>query len=841
MASDSNEEPSSPMPLSQLPICALEMGKNLYPDPLHFKTADHLIKFRRAADYPMAMIFLRDNALLERDLAHDDIKHTIGYWGISPGITLIFAHLNLIIQKYDQQVILLVGPNYAVPAILACLWLERSLERFYPRYSRDKKGLYNLVTSFSVPGGFPSHVNAGVPGCIHEGGEMGHALGTAFGCVMDNPDLISVVVVGDGEAESGPTATAWHMCRYIDPKKSGAVLPILYLKGFKSGGRTIFGSMDNSELCCLFAGYGYEPCIVDDINDIDRELNTALSWAVESIQNIQIDAQAGSSNDKPRWPMIILRIPEGWGYPHLAPGEHFAGSFHGHEVLLPRAKIHQGELQHLQEWLKSYQPGEVLPEGSICQEIENILPPNEKLRLGQNRLTWDVHHRLDVPEWRHFAAAKGNHHSFLKAAAVYLDETLSLNRNSLRIFSPDNVVSQRLDRISNRTFRSFQCDGARIDKSGQVIEFASEHTCQALIQGYTITGRTGIIAADESRFPVIATMMTQYSKFLRMSRNIPWRKDVSSLNYVTTSTWTRPEPNGLSHQNPSFIGAVLNLRPTIGRVYLPPDANVFLSTLAHCLRSRNYVNLIVASEHAGPVWLSAEEAEIHSRAGGGVFKFASTDDGIDPDVVLVGVGADTTFEVVAAAAYLRKLASSLSLRVVNVTDIMILGREGSHPHALSDRDFDTLFTPHREIHFTYHGYANELQGLLFGRPKLDRVSISSFQNEFGATTPFQTLLRNKCSRYHIAEAALRGAAKCNPHVAVDLQKLVAHVQHERAKVDQFIVKHGTDPGGMYDIPKFSKPHNRHLPDGGQTWEAHDRTYHLPEDDFSPFENVTGAV
>ncbi|KAK7887788.1 hypothetical protein LTR67_009691 [Exophiala xenobiotica] len=574
------------------------------------------------------------------------------------------------------------------------------------------------------------------------------------------------------------------MCKYVNPTQDGALLPILYL-------------------------------------------------SVEVIREIQLAAKAGEHDAvKPRWPMIILRIPKRWGYPLLDPEEHLSGSFHGREILLPHVKINQRELQHLQDWLRSYKPADILPGGQVSEGIENIIAPNERLLLGYNRVTWDIRHHLDVPEWRHFAVAKANHSSCLKEGGRYLDEPLTRNKYTLRIFSPDGLVVNKLnqlDKFSDRMFRSFRWDVNNVSTGNQVIEFASEHTCQGLLQGYTMTGRTGIFAADESLFPVIATMMTQYGKFLRMARETPWRKDLNSLNYILSSTWIRPVSNGLSHQNPSFIGAVLNLKSTIRRVYLPLDANTFLCTLAHCLRSKNYVNLIVSSSHPGPVWLSPEEAEFHCRAGGGVWKFASTDDGIDPDVVLVVIGSELMFEVLAASIYLRKLAPSMSVRVINVTDLMILGREGLYPRALSHRDLDILLTLYREIHFNYHGYTNKLQGLLFGRPKLERVSISSFQNELTSTTPFETMLKNNCSRYHVAEAAIRGAAKCNPHIAVDLQKLVAHVQHERAKVEQFIQKHGVDPAGVYDVPRFSKSLHRHRqPDGDQDWTAHDKSFHLPK-------------
>ncbi|EXJ77503.1 hypothetical protein A1O3_09729 [Capronia epimyces CBS 606.96] len=835
------------------------------------------------------MTFLRDNVLLQRNLSHDDIKHNIGYWGISPGTTLLYAHISLVIQKYDQHIICLMGPKEGMPAVLACLWLEGSLERFYPQYSRDREGLENLITGFGVPGGFPSHLNARIPGTIHQNEELGHVLSMAYGTVMDNPDLVTVAVIGDGEAETGPTATAWHMCRYIDPNTSGAVIPILYLNCYNGNGngnsKTIFGSMENSELCCLFSGYGYQPTIVDDIQDIDRELSMALSWALETIRDIQLAAKSGDRSLKPRWPMIILRVPQGWGYPRLTNEESESntrlagsGSFHGHQVLLPQAKFNPGQLRQLQEWLASYKPAEILAGGKVPESIQAIFPADDRLKLGQNKVTWDSRRHLNVPEWRHFAVAPGNDYSCLKAGASYLHEALARNKDSLRIFSPDGVLScQLLDPLSERTSRAFRWDDDNVNQSGQVVEFMSEHACQGLLQGYTMTGRTGIFAADEGLFLIIATMVTQYSKFLRLLKDTPWRKDVNSLTYISTGTWTHPESTGPSHQSPGFIGAVLNLRPAIARVYLPPDANTFLSTLAHCLRSKNYINLIVASgscsgsgsgsRHGSPVWLSPDQADTHTQAGGSVWKFASTNDGIDPDVVLVGVGAAVTFEIVAAAAYLRTLAPSLALRVVNVMDLMILGHadEGSqpepHPHALSPVDFDVLFTPDRHIHFNYHGYANELQGLLFGRPRLDRITISSFQGEYtttdmaaataAPTTPFGMLLKNGCSRYHVAEAAVRGAARYNPHVAVDLQKLVAQIQHERTKVEQFIDENGVDPDGMFNTPKIktgcdrahshshSHSHSRHEPDpdpgpgsevgGGEDWESHDRKFNLPSD------------
>ncbi|KAK5146926.1 hypothetical protein LTR04_000942 [Oleoguttula sp. CCFEE 6159] len=767
-----------------------------------------LKEFRRAACYiAAAMIFLKDNVLLERDLTFEDIKpRLLGHWGTCPGLILVYSHLNYLISKHDLDMIFVVGPGHGAPAILASLWLEGSMERYYPQYSRNKQGLHNLISGFSTPGGLPSHINAETPGSIHEGGELGYALSVAYGAVMDKPNLIVACVVGDGEAESGPTATAWHACKYIDPKESGAVIPIVHVNGFKISERTIYGCMDDKEMVALFTGYGYQCRFVEDLEDIDADMGNSLEWALREINKIQQAARHEKPISKPRWPVIIMRTPKGWSGPKKVEGEFIEGSFRSHQVPLPKAKSDEAQLRDLQKWLKSYGADQLFAEdGSPTDNIKKIIPEKDEQKLGQNPVAHDPYKPLKLTDWQKYSAKKGSEMSCMKAVGEYLDQSLVDNPTSLRIFSPDELVSNKLDAVFRHTGRNFQWDEFSQFQGGRVIEILSEHCCQGFMQGYTLTGRVGIFPSYESFLGIIYTMMVQFAKFGKMAHEVPWRKDIGSLNYIETSTWTRQEHNGFSHQNPSFIGAVLNLKPTAARVYLPPDANTFLSTIAHCLRSRNYVNLMVGSKQPAPVFLSADEADAHCRAGAGVWKFASTDDGLNPDVVLVGIGAEITFEVLKAAELLRTLEPNLRVRVVNVTDLMILGTEGTHPHAMTKADFDALFTEDRAIHFNYHGYAHELKGLLFGRSNIDRATVECYREEGSTTTPFDMMLMNHVSRYHVAEYAIQGGARVNEKVKMDMGKSLAEVGHMVKKCREYILANGKDPDDTYDTPKFEAP------------------------------------
>ncbi|KZP31650.1 D-xylulose 5-phosphate/D-fructose 6-phosphate phosphoketolase [Athelia psychrophila] len=804
-----------PADASLLPDSVLDLHIHL--DNKNILTDDELAsirKFRRAADYiAAAMIFLKSNALVERKLTFDDIKpRLLGHWGTCPGLVLVYAHLNRIIRKQGTDMLYVVGPGHGAPGLLACLWLEDSLSRFIPEYTRDKTGLERLITKFSVPGGFPSHINAEVPGSIHEGGELGYALSVSFGAVMDKPDLVIACVVGDGEAETGPTATAWHAYKYIDPAESGAVLPIVHVNGFKISERTIYGTMDNKELIALFSGYGYQVRIVEDLQNIDQDLAGSMEWALGEIRRIQRAARSGQPIVKPRWPVLIMRTPKGWTGPKEVHGKIIEGSYASHQVPLPKAKSDDVELQALQDWLASYNPHELFQikadvlahdDWHPVDAILSIIPETAATKLGQKKEVYAGYEPLRVPSWMERGVEKGQQASCMQAVGGLLKAVIAENPTSFRIFSPDELVSNKLDAVLDDTGRNFQWDVASRANGGRVIEILSEHTCQGMLQGYTLTGRTGLFPSYEAFLGIVQTMCAQYSKFVKMARETKWRQDVGSLNYLETSTWARQEHNGFSHQNPSFIGAVLNLKASIARVYLPPDANCFLSTVAHCLRAKNYINLMVGSKQPTPVWLSPEEADKHCIAGASIWKFASVDEGKSPDVVLVGIGVEVTFEVIAAAALLRKHVPALRVRVVNVTDLMILALEGSHPHALTREDFDALFTADRPVHFNFHGYPIELKGLLFGRSRLERVTMEGYNEEGTTTSPFDMMLCNKTSRYHVAAAAIRAGAKHNPAVAVDSHEMAMFMMHMAAKDREYIYQNREDPKETFDTPKFA--------------------------------------
>ncbi|KAK5987197.1 putative phosphoketolase [Cladobotryum mycophilum] len=779
------DRPNLPPLPSQLPDDVLVLAARPEQTALPEDVLKSLRSFQRSALYiAAAMIFLRDNVLLDKPLELQHVKpRLLGHWGTCPGLILVWSHLNHLIQKHDLDMLFVIGPGHGAPAALASLWLEGSMERFYPgEYDRDEKGLHNLITRFSAPGGHPSHINAETPGAIHEGGELGYALAVSFGAVMDNPDLLVTCVVGDGEAETGPTATAWHSIKYLDPKESGAVIPVLHVNGFKISERTIFGCMDEKELICLFSGYG------------------SFEWAVAEIRRIQKAARSGEPIVKPRWPMIILRTPKGWTGPREVDGKIIEGSFHSHQVPLPRANKDYKHLQLLKDWLESYGISKLLPNGKPAEEVLSCIPKNDAKKLGQIKASYNPLGEMNIPEWKDFSVEKGEETSCMQTAGNFLAQALQANPRSLRIFSPDELESNKLNAVLEITGRNFQWDVYSRGNGGQVIELLSEHCCQGFLQGYTLTGRMGIFPSYESFLGIIHTMMVQYSKFVKIAREVKWRGDVWSINYIETSTWTRQEHNGFSHQNPSFIGAVLNLKAEAARVYLPPDANCFLSTLHHCLRSRGYVNLIIGSKNPTPVYLSPSEAAEHCKQGASFWDFASTYKGDDPDVVLVGIGAELTFEVVKAVELLHSLEPSLRVRMVNVTDLMVLSAESTHPHALTRDDFDKLFTQDKDIFFNYHGYAAELQGLLFGRYGVDRMKVNGYREEGTTTTPFDMLLRNKVSRYDVAARALRSASARNPTVKERLDEHLSEIDTMAENIVKYINEHGEDPEDTYKVP-----------------------------------------
>ncbi|KAL8348980.1 hypothetical protein RB601_002138 [Gaeumannomyces tritici] len=796
----------NPAPLaSLLPDHVMDLGVSLEKIKLSSEDLAGVKEFQSAACYiAAAMIFLRDNVFLKSELKFEHIKpRLLGHWGTCPGLILIWSHLNIVIRDHDLDMIQVIGPGHGAPAALAALWLEGSLEKFYPNeYTRDSKGLRNLITKFSVPGGFPSHINAETPGAIHEGGELGYALSVSFGAVMDKPDLIVACVVGDGEAETGPTATAWHSIKYLDPAESGAVIPILHVNGFKISERTIFGCMDDKEIICLFTGYGYQVRIVSDLNSINNDLHTAMEWCVSEIRGIQSQARRGAGSVKPRWPMIVLRTPKGWSGPKEVDGKFVEGSFHSHQVPLPKANYDEIHLDKLDDWLSSYKFDKMVVNGRPSEKILHTLPKNAAKRLGQIPLANCPETHLKHVDWRPFAVECGSTESSMQVSGKFLDVLLQSNPSQMRIFSPDELESNKLNAVLDHTQRNFQWDEFSRAQGGRVIETLSEHQCQGFMQGYTLTGGVAIFPSYESFLGIVHTMMVQYSKFTKIGRNVSWRGDLPSINYIETSTWTRQEHNGFSHQNPSFIGAVLNLKPEAARVYLPPDANCFLSTLHHCVNSKNYVNLMVGSKQPTHVYLTPNEAEEHCRNGAGVWHFASSQRGLgldchprtestpDPDVVLCGIGTEVTLEVVKAAELLGQVCPDLAVRVVNVTDLMVLSAPGSHPHALSEEAFAGLFTHDRPVFFNYHGYATELQGLLFGRQSAYRLDVQGYQEEGTTTTPFDMMLANGVSRFDLAAKALHAAARHSPAVSAALQQALGEVQHRAEGVKDHIRVHG---------------------------------------------------
>jgi len=736
-----------------------------------------ITKYRKAADYlAAAMIYLKDNILLERPLVKEDVKERLlGHWGTCPGITIVYSHLNRLVLQHNIDCLLVTGPGHGAPANLANLYIEGSLYDFYPEYSLERNGLKKLIKGFSMPGGFPSHVNAETPGSIHEGGELGYALSVAYGAVMDNPDLLVACIVGDGEAETGPTATAWHSHKFIDPKESGAVLPIVHVNGYKISNPTLYGTMSDEELYHLFSGYGYQVRFVEDMSDIDADMFSAMEWALAEIKAIQHAARTGKPLLKPKWPVLIMRTPKGLGGPKEFGGVPIEGSFRSHQVPLKDCITDPAQFKLLEAWLKSYKPEELfdLSTGTIKNEIRATCPTGDK-RLGAIACArgGQKYTPLDLPDIKNFelpaTARPGDYLGRnLYQLGLYLKEVVRRNQHTFRIFCPDELESNQLNAVFDVTHRNFQWPTSKFDSyiaqndGGRVLEILSEHTCQGWMQGYTLTGRHSLFPSYEAFLGIIATMMDQYAKFMLMASRVNWRHPVPSLNYIETSTLWRQEHNGFSHQNPGFINTILNKKSSLLRVYLPPDANSLVSTLDHCFRSKNYVNLVIAGKTPLPQWLNMEDAVAHCRAGASVWEFASTNNGVDPDVVLVGCGCETTVEVMAAASLLRKDLPQLKVRVVNVTDLLVLSTEHDHPHGLNTEMFEALFTPDRPVIFNFHGYPSAIKQLIFNRNNAQRFEIRGYIEEGTTTTPFDMCVQNETSRYHIAMSALRHGSKVN--------------------------------------------------------------------------------
>jgi xylulose-5-phosphate/fructose-6-phosphate phosphoketolase len=769
-------------------------------------------RYRRAANFlAAAQIYLEDNVLLTEPLRPAHIKERLlGHWGTCPGINFVHAHLNRLIRERDASVLLVTGPGHGAAANLANLYLEGTLTEFYPELTRDLAGLERFVRAFSWPGGFPSHLSPPVPGTIHEGGELGYALATAYGAAFDNPDLIVACLVGDGEAETGPTAAAWQSNKYLDPATCGAVLPILHLNGFKISSPAMFATMADDELSSLFAGYGYAPHLIDvsAVDNPDRAMAEVVDRAYHAIRAIQVEARAGRM-PRPRWPMLILRSPKGWTGPEEIDGAPIEGSFRAHQVPAKDARANPDHLRILEDWLRSYRPEELFDaDGRPDPDILATCPDGDR-RIGMNPHTrgWELRRPLDLPPLADHALMIGGPgqvtESALEQAGQYLRDAMrrSERERNFRIVCPDEMSSNLLGAVFAATGRAYVwpvppaiAADCQLAPEGRVMEILSEHTCQGWLQGYLQTGRHGLFPCYEAFVTIVDSMANQYGKWLKMSAETPWRGPVPSLTYLLTSDTWRQDHNGYSHQGPGFINSLLTKKGSIVRIYLPPDANSLVSTLDHCLRSAGYINLVIATKQPLPQWLTMEEAIASNDAGATIWAWAGHGDPERPDVVLAGAGNVPMIETLAAARLLREEMPELALRVVNVADLLVLESVAGHPHRLDDAEFNRLFTTDRHVIFNFHGYPSAIHQLIYKRSNPQRFHVRGYVEEGTTTTPFDMLVRNQTSRYHLVIEALRRAVGITPRTALIIDRYEEKLREHR----QYIEAEGSDPPEIQD-------------------------------------------
>ncbi len=719
----------------------------------------------RAANYlSVGQIYLLANPLLREPLQREHIKpRLLGHWGTTPGLNFIYAHMNRVIKERDLNAIYIAGPGHGGPGLVANTYLEGTYTEVYPRIGHDEEGLRRLFRQFSFPGGIPSHVAPETPGSIHEGGELGYSLLHAYGAVFDNPDLLAVCVVGDGEAETGPLAASWHSNKFLNPARDGAVLPILHLNGYKIANPTVLARIPESELRALFEGYGYAPRFIEgsDPEEMHAAMWTLLNEVIAEIASIQAAARAsGGDARRPRWPMIIFKTPKGWTGPKIVDGLPNEGTFRAHQVPLARPRDDLEQLGQLEEWLRSYRPEELFDEdGALHAELAALAPTGER-RMGANPHANGglLLKPLELPDFRDYAVDVATPATQLSEATrvlgFFLRDAMQMNEDRMRIMGPDETASNRLSAVFEVTDREWEAKlldtDDHLSPDGRVMEVLSEHLCQGWLEGYLLTGRHGMFNCYEAFIHIVDSMFNQHAKWLKVTRDIPWRRPIASLNYLLSSLVWRQDHNGFSHQDPGFIDLVMNKKAEVVRVYLPPDANCLLSVADHCLRSRDYVNVIVAGKEPALDYLTMEDAVSHCTRGIGIWEWASTDlDGEEPDVVLACAGDVPTLEIVAAAALLREHLPHLRVRVVNVVDLMRLQPELEHPHGLPDREFDALFTSSRPVIFAYHGYPWLIHRLTYRRSNHSNIHVRGYKEEGTTTTPFDMVMLNDLDRYHI--------------------------------------------------------------------------------------------
>jgi xylulose-5-phosphate/fructose-6-phosphate phosphoketolase len=750
-----------------------------------------------AANYlTIGQIYLVTNPLLREPLRPEHIKpRLLGHWGTSPGQSLVYAHLNRLIKKDDLDIIYFAGPGHGGPAIVANVYLEGTYSEVYPEVTEDARGMERLFRQFSTPGGIPSHVGPSTPGSIHEGGELGYVLTHAFGAVFDNPNLIAVAVVGDGEAETGPLEGSWKGIRFLNPARDGAVLPILHLNGYKISGPTVLGRQSDESIASLLQGHGYEVHFVegDEPRLVHQQLAATLEACIASIRSIQGVARSRGVGGIPRWPAIVLRTLKGWTGPKMLDGVPIEGTFRAHQVPLAAVRTDPKQLAMLEEWMRSYEPERLFDARGRLVESLQALAPKGTRRMGANphanggRLS----RPLDMPDFASYAVPVPTHgiehRESTRVLGGMVRDLYTKNPKTFRLFCPDETNSNRLGAVFEVENRCFQEATIAIDDhvsaSGRVMEVLSEHNCQGWLEGYVLTGRHGLFATYEAFALIVASMATQHAKWLEMTERLPWRAPVPSLNYLLTSTCWRNDHNGFSHQGPGFMDTIISKKGTVVRVYLPPDANCLLSVADHCLRSKNYVNLIIIDKQPQLQWLGMDEAREHCARGASVWEWASNAGSEQPDVVLACAGDIPTLETLAAASWLRKRAPELRVRFVNVVDLMTLFSPREHPHGMTAEAFAHLFPPEVDVCFSFHGYPGAVHELIHGRASQQRFHVRGYKEEGTTTTPFDMVVLNETSRYHIVMDAIRRARRPPPNAAALDAECLQMLARHRAYVD----------------------------------------------------------
>ncbi len=771
----------------------------LSPEELH-----KLDAYWRAANYlAVGQIYLFDNPLLKEPLKPEHIKpRLLGHWGTTPGQNFVYAHLNRVIRESDLNMIYVSGPGHGGPALVANTYLEGTYSELYPNISQDEAGLKRLFTQFSFPGGIPSHVAPETPGSIHEGGELGYSLSHSFGAAFDNPDLIVACVVGDGEAETGPLATSWHSNTFLNAQHDGAVLPILHLNGYKIANPTVLARISHEELEQLMRGYGYEPYFVEgDEPVVMHQLMAAtLDRAIAKIKQIQGNARAGGVSTRPRWPMIVLKSPKGWTGPKEVDGLPVEGTYRAHQVPLAEPRENPEHLELLEGWMRSYRPEELFDaDGRLIPELADLAPSGER-RMGANPHANGgiLLHELRMPDFLQYGIEVPQPGNLMnedtRTLGEFLRDVIRLNqdRRNFRIFGPDETVSNRLTAVLEATDKQWEAEIIPTDDhlatEGRLMEMLSEHQCEGWLEGYLLTGRHGLFNCYEAFIHIIDSMFNQHAKWLKVASGIPWRRPIASLNILLASHVWRQDHNGFTHQDPGFIDHVVNKKAEIVRVYLPPDTNTLLSVMDHCLRSRHYVNVVVASKHPSPQWLGMDDAIKHCTAGIGIWEWASNDRRSEPDVVMACAGDVPTLETLAAVQLLREHIPELKIRVVNVVDLMRLQPATEHPHGLSDYDFDTLFTRDKPIIFAFHGYPWLIHRLTYRRTNHRNLHVRGYKEEGTITTPFDMAVLNDLDRFHLVGDVVDRLPQLGGKAAYAKQAIRDKlIEHRR-----YINKHGED-------------------------------------------------